>query len=54
MRPLPVTDPGIPELRLAARFRLRVASLRRWTVLSGIVFGVRWQGWQSDGTGAIG
>jgi hypothetical protein len=56
---LPLADPGLPDLRSASRFLLRVAWLQRWTVLGGMVFGVlellalggpyaaRWRSWQS-------
>jgi ABC-type multidrug transport system fused ATPase/permease subunit len=39
---LPLADPGLPDLRSASRFLLRVAWLQRWTVLGGMVFGILW------------
>ena len=42
MRALPLTDPGVPDLRSPGRFLLRVALLQRWTILGGVFFGVVW------------
>jgi ABC-type multidrug transport system fused ATPase/permease subunit len=42
VRPLPLADPGAPDLRSPLRFLLRVTWLQRWTVLGGMVFGVLW------------
>ena len=42
MQRLPLADPGLPDLRSASRFLLRVAALQRWTVLGGMAFGVLW------------
>ena len=42
MRALPLADPGLPDLRSASRFLLRVAWLQRWTVLGGMAFGILW------------
>jgi hypothetical protein len=40
VRPLPLADPGLPDLRSASRFLVRIAWLQRWTVLGGMVFGI--------------
>jgi ABC-type multidrug transport system fused ATPase/permease subunit len=39
---LPLADPGVPDLRSASRFLVRVAWLQRWTVFGGMVFGILW------------
>ena len=47
MRTLPLADPGLPDLRSASRFLLRIAWLQRWTVLGGMAFGILWMGSQA-------
>ena len=47
MRSLPLTDPGVPDLRSPGRFLLRVAVLQRWTILGGVFFGVVWMATQA-------
>ncbi len=47
MRSLPLTDPGVPDLRSPGRFLLRVALLQRWTILGGVFFGVVWMATQA-------
>jgi ABC-type multidrug transport system fused ATPase/permease subunit len=42
VHPLPLTDPGTPDLRSPARFLWRVTWLQRWTVLGGMLLGVTW------------
>jgi hypothetical protein len=39
---LPVTDPGAPDLRSAARFMLWVARQQQRVLVTGAVFGVLW------------
>jgi ABC-type multidrug transport system fused ATPase/permease subunit len=47
VRSLPLTDPGVADLRSPVRFLLRVARLQRWTILGGVFFGVVWMGGQA-------
>jgi ABC-type multidrug transport system fused ATPase/permease subunit len=47
VQPLPLADPGTPDLRSPARFLLRVARLQRRTVAGGVLFGVLWMAAQA-------
>ncbi|MCY7364117.1 MAG: ABC transporter ATP-binding protein/permease [Frankiaceae bacterium] len=47
MQPLPLADPGAPDLRSPARFLLRVLRLQAWTVAGGVLFGVLWMSCQA-------
>jgi ABC-type multidrug transport system fused ATPase/permease subunit len=47
VRSLPLTDPGVPDLRSPGRFLVRVALLQRWTILGGVLFGVVWMATQA-------
>jgi ABC-type multidrug transport system fused ATPase/permease subunit len=42
MRPLPISDPGEPDTRSAARFLVWVGRQQIGTILLGVVFGVTW------------
>ncbi len=47
MQPLPLADPGAPDLRSPARFLLRVLRLQARTVAGGVLFGVLWMSCQA-------
>ncbi len=47
MQPLPLADPGSPDLRSPALFLVRVLRLQGWTVAGGVLFGVLWMSCQA-------
>lgn len=47
MQPLPLADPGAPDLRSPLRYLLRITWLQRWTVLGGMALGIVWMGAQA-------
>lgn len=54
MRPLPVPDPGVPDVRSPARFLWWLAWSQRATLLSGIAFGIVWMSAQAVVPAVIG
>lgn len=54
MRPLPVPDPGMPDLRSPSRFLIWLMARQRATVLAGVLFGCLWMTAQALVPAAIG